>query len=393
MTTIFDDGSKETRTHAFLIGVGGYTAIDKPHPKLPLDLRKLEALPSASLSTCRVGRWLQEHLDAGAMIPLGSLEILLAEPATKPVYTTEYEEPIGKRHTPDLPTLAMIETAFIAWLDRCDRNPGNLAFFYFCGHGFMKAGTLLLAHDYGTPHTLPFKNAIAFDEFFLGMGACKARRQLFLADCCRQVPATALQNISSTLHASPLIGSTAGALSQPQQLGLYATNPGAKAFTLPDEPTQFTKALLEALGGRGVDPMQGNEWHVTFSGLVKAVSAALAEGTAAGAPYQFPQPLGGGGQVSIHKLKGEPQVPITLSCLPEAAIDAADLAVSSLAGQIIVQRPASLAGSDKLWRVKLRPQQYCASARFSNAALGFKNVDQHIFWAMPPGGFQPLDVS
>ena len=75
-------------------------------------------------------------------------------------------------------TLDNIKVAFNRWYARCHAHAGNVAIFYFSGHGLEKEFQLLLAEDFADPTTNNlWERAINFNQSWYGMGECKAVTQ------------------------------------------------------------------------------------------------------------------------------------------------------------------------------------------------------------------------
>ena len=179
MTTLLDTETADTALHALIIGVGDY-------PHLPggtgtttqadLGLGQVSTPVPSALAVCN---WASTEY-GNAAAPLGSIELLIS--ARDP-----YDVPLGGISV-DRATEANVRDAVQRWLQRADRNPGNIALFYFCGHGVEKDNQYLLLEDYGANQYQPTEASIDLNGFHTGMLSCKAGTQLFFADACRQVP-------------------------------------------------------------------------------------------------------------------------------------------------------------------------------------------------------------
>ncbi|WP_431822308.1 hypothetical protein [Burkholderia sp. F1] len=114
-------------THAFVIGVGQY-----PHAKAGsgvLDiLGKVPDLPSAADSAKLMCDWLLDNQDRLAA-PLATLDVLISDPAN-PNHRYQWA-----RGPVDTATKANVAARGRVWYERVVAEPGNVAFFYCCGHG------------------------------------------------------------------------------------------------------------------------------------------------------------------------------------------------------------------------------------------------------------------
>src|SRR5690348_1004793 len=124
MTAIHDDASSQPRTHALLIGVGHYPYLPGGGATTTATTLGLGQLASPPISAVRLAHWLINEFN-NAQAPLGSVELLVspAPGGALPPWPAEGA------------TLANVRAAYKRWLARCDLNPGNLALFYYCGHG------------------------------------------------------------------------------------------------------------------------------------------------------------------------------------------------------------------------------------------------------------------
>ncbi|MER9082449.1 caspase family protein [Mesorhizobium sp. M0895] len=116
-----------SKTHAFVIGVGDY-----PHAKMGKgvqdNLRQVPDLPSAADSAKLVCDWLLDHQDDLAS-PLATLEVLISDPA---IPNNRYGWANGPA---DPATEANVIARGLEWYERVVAKPGDVAFFYCCGHG------------------------------------------------------------------------------------------------------------------------------------------------------------------------------------------------------------------------------------------------------------------
>jgi hypothetical protein len=116
----------EPATHAFVIGVGDYPHRHPAWGGLP-ELNKVRSLPSAADSAKFVTDWLIQNKDCLAA-KLGSIEVVISDPpGGEGRYPWGSAKQIGRANVAD------VKTAGRAWLGRV--KPGDVAFFYCCGHG------------------------------------------------------------------------------------------------------------------------------------------------------------------------------------------------------------------------------------------------------------------
>lgn len=116
-----------SKTHAFIIGVGEY-----PHARAGqgvLDtLRSVPDLPSAADSAKLMCDWLLENQDRLAA-PLATLDVLISDPK---IQSNRYPCALDEF---DPATEDNVKVRGFQWYERVTAEPGNVAFFYCCGHG------------------------------------------------------------------------------------------------------------------------------------------------------------------------------------------------------------------------------------------------------------------
>lgn len=128
MPLLFDREIIGPKTHAFVIGVGNYPS-SRPGQGIDADLRSVPALPSAADSAKLVCDWLLDNQDR-LSAPLATLDVLISDPpATANRYSWAPAVPI------DSATEANVAARGLAWYQRLCVQPGDVAFFYCCGHG------------------------------------------------------------------------------------------------------------------------------------------------------------------------------------------------------------------------------------------------------------------
>lgn len=127
MSLLLDRHVDGPKTHAFVVGVGNY-----PHAKAGEgaigSLRSVPDLPSAADSAKLMCDWLLTSQDRLAA-PLATLEVLISDPANQ---DHRYPWALGPV---DPATEENVEARGLEWYERVTAQPGDVAFFYCCGHG------------------------------------------------------------------------------------------------------------------------------------------------------------------------------------------------------------------------------------------------------------------
>ncbi|MCA2218034.1 caspase family protein [Jidongwangia harbinensis] len=307
MTLVIDAGRDGPRVHLLAIGVGAYRHLPGGADPVPHDtfgLRQLTGPPHAAMA-------FTDFVVSGLNHPgarLGTVEVLLSPPA-------EHVDPVEGEIRVGVPNLANTIAAFEAWYERCDSHEGNVALFYFCGHGVQKESPYLLLEDFGQSRLAMMRNSVDIMATYTGMAACQARSQYFFVDACREIPQQFLENLGGAGHVlkDPEVVSDDrdGAL-------LFGASGGHKAYGRPGQATRFTEALIRSLEGLGARPDNGR-WVVDFPGLQRAVTTVLRLGDPA-APVQRPQSFGAVGDGIVQVCAQPPYVPLRVSCWPPEAV-------------------------------------------------------------------------
>jgi hypothetical protein len=256
-------------THALVIGVGLYGHLPgeagqsgPPGDEVTRSDLMLKQLSSLPVSARAFVKWLVEQFK-NDLAPLGTLELLVSEAAATPFDLPDY----GQR-LPRLANLQQVEAAFKAWSACCDSHPGNIALFYFSGHGMLVNGDhVLLLEDYGADKSEPFQASINIGKMQQGMESCKAELQCFFIDACSNVSYQALNLTKSAGQSWADAMSPAQEDRQPITLVLKAAMGGERAIGGPGEVSPFTRVLLQFLDARSYT-REGDKWVATTNNLI-----------------------------------------------------------------------------------------------------------------------------
>ncbi|MEM7711241.1 MAG: caspase family protein [Pseudomonadota bacterium] len=181
MSLFFDSQSNAPRTHALVIGVGGYPFL--PGGATPTSgsleqVGRLNQLTSPPRSALAVAEFLKTK-HAQWLPPVGSVDVLISRAPGDSVSI-----PNGVKADA---TIDRIRESYGEWRVRCNSDENNLALFYFCGHGLQEDEQYLLAQDFGQDSLNPWLGAFAFESTMLAMHRCRARTQCFFIDACREI--------------------------------------------------------------------------------------------------------------------------------------------------------------------------------------------------------------
>ncbi|MFO0744192.1 MAG: caspase family protein [Myxococcota bacterium] len=274
--------------------------------------------------------------------------------------------PLGSVFRLESPDIDQIADGVASWFARCDAHADNVAVFYFCGHGFQRGGEIAgLANDFGRsqPPLSRLREALNLTELVDAMARCRASRQWFVFDCCRDIPEDLAQTIGNfgapildVLHAPPNPGRVSPVM--------YATGATSAAFGVKERPTRFTAALLRALRGPGADEDAG-AWRVDVFSLQKAVEGLMAlDNARPGVPKQVPRLAGEADALVLHQLAGAPKVPVVIACDPHSATPRAAFRVLADGGLVCARDVEPSA-----WQVDLEVRGYRVEAQLPEAPL------------------------
>jgi hypothetical protein len=361
-----DAGGTGARTHAFVIGIGAYPHIAAGTlPGLGLNAR-LSQLTSPPASAKKVVDWLRGNAN-NLKAPLGSIELLLSPTET---VIDETGTPVAVADA----TMTNITQAFGRWDRLCHNDRGNVALFYFCGHGIAREDQVLLASDFGDPLLgNVWSNAIDFSSTHVGMSACNAETQLYFIDACRETPMSVLEQLR--INATSLKSGTFRASNRDAPI-YWAATPGTQGMGIAGQPSFFSEAMVDALNGVAAVNMGGG-WEVTTASLGNGIKFRMAE---LAQEHGLPIESRTGGEVGMTPIHGpaDVQVRVNLDCSPVAARAGVEMVVQNLTsnGPSLSLRPVP-------HRTQVPPGMYELRAQFSPAG-GFEPSNKSVL-IVPPG--------
>jgi hypothetical protein len=370
----------QARTHALVIGVGEYphfrggSLYDTQPAKRNLGLKQLTSPP---ISAKEFAHWLIVSLD-NPVAPLGSVELLLAPSQSSYVPPNSPAVPV------EAATFGNIETAFDRWFARCDQHAGNIAVFYFCGHGLERETMWLLASDCGAKRNRPWENAIDFNLTRRALqGNCQARAVYCFLDACRDAPLELSKDLAP--FARPLKQPELSRGGVPDVTILKAAAIGEQAHAPAGDVSYFTKALIRCLDSLGAaSPYDGRKWRVSSSSLALAVQKLMERTKVAGGLRGKCARSGESWESTIfHEMSGTPKVMTTISYIPVAALASAELSLTGTGGRPTCRRPPST----EPWDLEAEAGDYDVAAKFPSK--GYPDRTRRITLAPP---FLPCDL-
>lgn len=368
MTTIDREVSASPGTHALVIGVGHYRHFKEGVAyNRALAIRGTQ-LTSPPLSARAFADWLLQPAEKGynpPKAPLATVELLIS---SRDDELRRYRRPdTGEIVDVEAATNEHVVAAFNRWRDRLWDEPEDVGFFFFSGHGIRLANAVLLLEDFGEDAKKPFTQAFDFDDTWLGMDKCAARRQCFFVDACQtslRDPDLLRTQVKALLDPPASLNDREGGV-------FYASAPSREAYGAEGEISYFTAAALDGLNGLGSDRDESGYWVVSPDRLYSAIGRTLKYLKETGkAPDQIPNAHGHGFE-PIH-VYGEdpPDVPYTVWCDPIDAHALARLSVRLGDKEIDFRAP-----HPDRWEIKLPPRTYWLGAAFEKGRYKQNEVE------------------
>jgi hypothetical protein len=354
--------------HALLIGAGAYPVTTGMAPAL-----SLKALPGVEQSTRLLGDWLIAN-SADLILPVGSVEMLLS---------TETPDPRWQGQPCLPPSLAEMDKAVRRWLARCEEDAeGSIALVYFGGHGFFRDRLHFFAADaldFGDPAS----QTVRLDDFVVGMSMRQCRRQIFIFDCCQDLPDAVQKRLVGT-GGTPLVSDPDGRPGRVEHLIIKATSPGLKALARAE--TFLVKALLQVLDNDGGDYFD-ERWWVTPASITQTINRV---GTAL---YEEEWPeadirTNASTLERLRRLAHPPLVDVTLVTAPARALPEAEVQLRDQETDEVAQNEN---GEPCRWvrenrasiRTKVPSKPYVAEAAFATDETRYRAGRKGPIWPRP----------
>lgn len=300
-------------THAIVIGVGDYPhLVGGSSRRRTEDHEGMEQLTSPPISARKFASWLIKSFEHPEK-PLASVSLLLSERKPKPFVNPRTK----KSWNVALANIENVLNALVDWKDRGNLSPKNLLLFFFCGHGLASGDSMSLPlADYGADELPGLDRALDFRRFILGMNRCRASEQCFFVDACRTESET-LKYAEGAAGRFPIQpGPRDPSFDTLYAPVFYSTTKGYKAYALTNEPSIYTKALLDSLQDFGAEDSTG-DWRVGTAKLLEAVGHLMSRRFL----EQLAPPTGNGiVNIQLNRLKEPPQALVYVKTDPPAAL-------------------------------------------------------------------------
>lgn len=118
--------------HALVVGVSDYTYLPAPEDPPVDESWNFVKLSSPALSAFRIYQWLVKNKD-NLPLPLKSIRLLVAPSAAEQGADADL-----KNLQAVVPTWDAFHDAVWAWREDAGKNPQDITFFYFAGHGLQR---------------------------------------------------------------------------------------------------------------------------------------------------------------------------------------------------------------------------------------------------------------
>jgi hypothetical protein len=361
------DNAGNGRIHALLIGAADYPVRAGRRPSI-----NLGPLPAIEKSVTRLADWLLRN-SAELMRPIGSIEMLLSSATPDPQWQ-------GQPCAP--PTQLEMSEAVERWIARCEADAeGSIALVYFGGHGFFRNRLHFFASD-AANYRDPGSQTVRLNDFVVGMSTTQCRRQIFIFDCCQDLPEEISRNLTDT-GGTALIDSNE-TVQPTEYLIVKATSPGLQG--LAEDESYLIKILLQLLDNDGADRIDNNWWVTPASMLATINQAGVAR---YGADWPHAVLECNSSTFTLRRLSGPPMVDISLGTMPAAALPEASVRLEDFNTRTTARCTAT--DSDCSWdkanvrRIDARvPSKfYVAEASFDPGETRYRATRTEPVWPKP----------
>jgi hypothetical protein len=270
MALVLDHGqSSSVGAHALVVGISAYPNLGSATDPLANAGIPLPRISTSAISALAFRKWLDT---AKLPVPLVSVRLLVS-PSPEEI---SRDQTLESLRTPCTSDVFIDESS--RWRSDLAFNTGNVAIFFFSGHGLMRAPTesLLLFEDFGSSRGRMLQGAVELNSIIYGlvpgtpMLSSIARRQYFFID----TPRIYINSPEfAPLRATPVFDANLSTIDDREMAVFYAAAPGGMAFEERNGYTIFTNTLLRGLTGAAADTPSltgddhNNEWFVTVNSL------------------------------------------------------------------------------------------------------------------------------
>lgn len=356
MTTIFERAVAAPATHAFVIGVGSYPHA-KPGQGIDAALRNVPDITSAADGARLMCDWLLSNQD-NLIAPLASVELLIGEAAYRPG-TARHPWVNPKAEPIDTPDYKNVEKAGKDWVNRLKVRPGDVAFFYACGHGArLGSDPVLFLTDLNHDDLDPWGGYLNVGETataFKQLAPIKAA--FFFVDACQEFsPKLELMKTRGGARFILPFDPYKSNLAREKVALLSATSDGLLAYEgdwTEDKAVKigrFTGTLQQALDGAAVR-LKSSRWVVHPGSLVEDLKALHGlRPDWRDKPFEPSQPLMPN-EVYPIVVPSSPLVPVKIVTDPRQAMEKYDVRIFTKPDRVPPCLQERLRGATEEWIV------------------------------------------
>ena len=368
MTLVYKQDRTGPKTHALVIGCGRFSMF----PSGEIDR------PATVAGARGIIAFLRDHAE-DLVAPLGSIEVLLSDPAAKPGLDSLARGAADPR-TDELVGAASYDKARLAgrdWLGRFEA--GDHLLFYMSSHGVVDnaLSAIAILEDFRSNPDAPFSDAIDVSQLGRGLSSKPAGAYWVFLDACQEI--TDLVNQPDGSGALMLLTPQIQKLANPNGtpcLCLAGSRFGGRAWAPNgNAPPFFTQALLDAMTRSGVTKVPKLGWVVTGQRLIydlaKVADAAL------GILGLETEPLRSTARDPALVKLASPDIPVVVRTEVEAHLQGLELAALDAAGNRIAFKQKGSA--EWRFRVPADGSRY----RIEPAAGGSPQYGGEVFDADP----------
>ena len=263
-------GAHGPATHALIIATSQYKHL--PEDPKQAGTYGLSQLRSACLGSYRLAVWMRDHAE-NFTPPIGTIRLLMS-PADVETQTIRNEDTVSKWLTTEP---SSVREALWDWKASCGARPGNVAFLYVAGHGYLSPESLAVFTHESLEREREFTHTLGVSQINHALAWCPLKASLIFIDACQDIPKGGLGDV----HLEPDIRLDPPVTAIPDSREVapiyYASSVGGSAFGHRDVGSYFSNALMDCLEYRAAvhtDP-DWNHWAITVASLGSQLRKAV----------------------------------------------------------------------------------------------------------------------
>lgn len=334
-------------THVFIVGVGEYPSFPSHTPARPVG-----QIDSAANGALEIVKWVTAKLlnnDA----PLQTVRLLLSGQQQAAAAAQLYGQPIQPA------TYQNVSAEYAEWMADLTSEEGNIAVFYFAGHGFgNEEMQCLLLEDYNRNKFNALDGSFNYNNLVHSVRvAKKVSHAWFFVDACREATIVDLARGDWGRELNGNVTRLAGGISCAQ---VFSAAAGEGALGEEGQTSFFSRALIEALDNNGYTTGHNGDWVVQIHSLQHAVvvnmkriclAAGIPEAEIPRVTQSNPDPF-----PVLHQRSADdfPKFLVKVTCVPASDNNRYVLACTCVSSDVVTSRQPD----DNPWYFNLPPGQY-----------------------------------